>query len=118
MMSAEICRCAGGSADGGLAGGLTADLVYRFFVDNVCRHLRIAVCLSPDDFRAAVREYPALVRDSCTDWFVTWPRRALEDIAREAYHTCTIYIRFKIYTKINSPGQKLNDIISNEGKIN
>ncbi|XP_037870398.1 dynein axonemal heavy chain 2 isoform X3 [Bombyx mori] len=61
----------------------TAEAVYLFLVDRVRANMHIVLCFSPigDDFRNRIRQYPALINATTTNWFLEWPREALLEVA-------------------------------------
>ncbi|RVE50587.1 hypothetical protein evm_004814, partial [Chilo suppressalis] len=61
----------------------TAETVYLFLVDRVRAHMHIVLCFSPigDEFRNRIRQYPALINATTTNWFLEWPREALLEVA-------------------------------------
>eukprot|EP00892_Ulva_mutabilis_P009854 jgi/Ulvmu1/7240/UM035_0027.1 len=67
------------------------DLLYAFFLQQVKRHLRIALAFSfvGDAFRDRLRAFPALVNCTTIDWFTAWPEDALQAVAHQylAGHT-------------------------------
>ncbi|VVD00553.1 unnamed protein product [Leptidea sinapis] len=61
----------------------TAESVYLFLVDRVRANMHIVLCFSPigDDYRNRIRQYPALINATTTNWFLEWPREALLEVA-------------------------------------
>ncbi|XP_052739543.1 dynein axonemal heavy chain 2 [Bicyclus anynana] len=61
----------------------TSEAVYLFLVERVRANLRIVLCFSPigDEFRNRIRQYPALINATTTNWFLEWPREALLEVA-------------------------------------
>ncbi|XP_046962283.1 dynein axonemal heavy chain 2 [Vanessa cardui] len=61
----------------------TNESVYLFLVDRVQANMHIVLCFSPigDDFRNRIRQYPALINATTTNWFLEWPREALLEVA-------------------------------------
>ncbi|KAG6451923.1 hypothetical protein O3G_MSEX007393 [Manduca sexta] len=61
----------------------TAESVYLFLVDRVRANMHIVLCFSPigDEFRNRIRQYPALINATTTNWFLEWPREALLEVA-------------------------------------
>ncbi|CAK1600591.1 unnamed protein product [Parnassius mnemosyne] len=61
----------------------TAESVYLFLVDRVRANMRIVLCFSPigEEFRNRIRQYPALINATTTNWFLEWPREALLEVA-------------------------------------
>uniref|UniRef100_A0A670K7B3 Dynein axonemal heavy chain 6 n=1 Tax=Podarcis muralis TaxID=64176 RepID=A0A670K7B3_PODMU len=56
----------------------------EFFINRVRQKLHIVLCMSPvgDAFRARCRMFPSLVNCCTIDWFVQWPREALNSVSR------------------------------------
>ncbi|CAH3869754.1 unnamed protein product [Pieris brassicae] len=61
----------------------TNEAVYLFLVDRVRANMHIVLCFSPigDEFRNRIRQYPALINATTTNWFLEWPREALLEVA-------------------------------------
>ncbi|XP_063358685.1 dynein axonemal heavy chain 2 isoform X1 [Cydia amplana] len=61
----------------------TNEAVYLFLVERVRANLRIVLCFSPigEEFRNRIRQYPALINATTTNWFLEWPREALLEVA-------------------------------------
>ncbi|CAB3235275.1 unnamed protein product [Arctia plantaginis] len=61
----------------------TQEQVYLFLVDRVRANLHIVLCFSPigEIFRNRIRQYPALINATTTNWFLEWPREALLEVA-------------------------------------
>ncbi|XP_041988681.1 dynein axonemal heavy chain 2 isoform X2 [Aricia agestis] len=61
----------------------TNETTYQFLVERVLDHLHIVLCFSPigEGFRNRIRQYPALINSTTTNWFVDWPRDALLEVA-------------------------------------
>lgn len=59
------------------------DGIYEFFISRVRSNLHIVLCMSPigDAFRKRCRMFPSLVNCCTIDWFVAWPREALNSVA-------------------------------------
>ncbi|XP_050561707.1 dynein axonemal heavy chain 2 [Spodoptera frugiperda] len=61
----------------------TNEVIYLFLVDRVRSHMHIVLCFSPigEEFRNRIRQYPALINATTTNWFLEWPREALLEVA-------------------------------------
>lgn len=59
------------------------DGIYDFFISRVRSNLHVVLCMSPigDAFRKRCRMFPSLVNCCTIDWFVAWPREALNSVA-------------------------------------
>ena len=44
-------------------------------------------CVSPQIFRARLRQFPSLVNCCTIDWFSEWPKTALESVALHFFNT-------------------------------
>lgn len=60
----------------------TPDELYNFFIDQARQHLHLVVAMSPahKEFRARLRQFPALVSCTSIDWFAAWPMEALKEV--------------------------------------
>jgi dynein heavy chain len=56
---------------------------YAYFIDRVKTKLHVALCFSPigDAFRRRLRMFPSLVNCCTIDWFLPWPKEALQSVA-------------------------------------
>lgn len=54
-----------------------------YFLDKVKSNFKIILCFSPvgDNFRVKSRKFPGLVSSTSIDYFHSWPRDALIDVA-------------------------------------
>ncbi|CAG9129073.1 unnamed protein product [Plutella xylostella] len=61
----------------------THESTHLFLVGRVRANLRIVLCFSPigEPFRNRIRQYPALINATTTNWFLEWPREALLEVA-------------------------------------
>lgn len=61
----------------------TREACWQFFINKVQRHLHVVLCFSPvgETFRSRYRKFPALVNNTCIDWFHPWPHEALVSVA-------------------------------------
>ena len=59
--------------------------VFGFFTDRVRRNLHIVLCMSPTGniLRDRLRHFPSLQTHCYIDWFTSWPRDALWNVARD-----------------------------------
>ncbi|CDJ55936.1 hypothetical protein EMWEY_00000180 [Eimeria maxima] len=59
------------------------DAMYEFFLARVRENLRVLLCVSPigSTMRDYCRMFPAFINETTIDWFFTWPREALEEVA-------------------------------------
>lgn len=67
----------------------TKDCVYQYFVGNVRKRLRIALCFSPvgEGFRNRCRQFPSIINCCTIDWFNPWPEEALISVAERNLNT-------------------------------
>ncbi|XP_052827203.1 dynein axonemal heavy chain 7 [Octopus bimaculoides] len=58
--------------------------LFNFFIQRVRDQLHIVLAMSPigDSFRTRLRKFPSLVNCCTIDWFQSWPKDALEAVAR------------------------------------
>lgn len=70
----------------------TTEAIAAFFMERARANLHICVCMSPigGEFRARVREYPALVNCTTIDWFGEWPAVALLEVANRFLGGCVL----------------------------
>lgn len=77
-----------------LAGGLrneaksngivdTPENIFQYFKDVLKGNMHTILCFSPvgEDFRIRARKFPGLINCSMIDWFRSWPKDALVDVA-------------------------------------
>nr|XP_049696661.1 dynein axonemal heavy chain 2 [Helicoverpa armigera] len=66
----------------------TNEVVYLFLLERVRSNLHIVLCFSPigEEFRNRIRQYPALINATTTNWFLEWPREALLEVAYRFLH--------------------------------
>jgi dynein heavy chain len=59
--------------------------IFAWFVEQCRKNCHIVICLSPigDAFRTRLRNYPSLVNCCTIDWFMEWPREALDRVANQ-----------------------------------
>lgn len=71
---------------------LTTEALYSFFMNNVRDSMHIVLCLSPigEKFRIYMRQYPALINATTTDWFRLWPQEALLEVAHRFLDDCEL----------------------------
>ena len=57
--------------------------VMKYFEDTAKNSLHIVLAMSPigDDFKRRLRMFPALVNCCTIDWFLAWPKDALQSVA-------------------------------------
>ena len=58
--------------------------VMKYFEDTAKNSLHIVLAMSPigDDFKRRLRMFPALVNCCTIDWFLAWPKDALQSVAQ------------------------------------
>ncbi|XP_066907106.1 dynein beta chain, ciliary-like, partial [Halyomorpha halys] len=61
----------------------TRENCWKFFIDRVRRNLKVILCFSPvgSTLRVRARKFPALVNCTTIDWFMEWPKEALESVS-------------------------------------
>ena len=57
--------------------------VVKYFEDTAKNSLHLVLAMSPigEDFKRRLRMFPALVNCCTIDWFLPWPKDALESVA-------------------------------------
>lgn len=62
----------------------TRDNCWKFFIDRVRRTLKVVLCFSPvgSTLRVRARKFPAVVNCTSIDWFLEWPKNALESVSK------------------------------------
>lgn len=71
---------------------LTTDALYSFFMETVRTNLHLIICLSPvgANFRVQIRQYPALINCTTTNWLRDWPQEALLEVAQKFLSGCKL----------------------------
>ncbi|XP_014248489.1 dynein beta chain, ciliary-like isoform X2 [Cimex lectularius] len=61
----------------------TKDGSWSFYIDRVRRNIKTILCFSPvgSTLRVRARKFPALVNCTTIDWFMEWPKKALENVS-------------------------------------
>jgi len=61
------------------------DVVNAWFFNRVKDHMHLSICMSPvgETFRSYCRQYPALINNTTSDWFMAWPEKALIEVAQK-----------------------------------
>ena len=59
--------------------------LWSFFVEGVRDNLHIVLCMSPigEQLRVRCRKFPSLVNCCTLDWFSSWPKEALQEVANK-----------------------------------
>lgn len=65
--------------------GPSKTTIWNYFVSCLRDNLHIVIAMSPtgEEFRARVRNFPALVSGCTIDWYDPWPTSALSDVSKE-----------------------------------
>lgn len=63
----------------------TREDCWRYFINKVRRHLKVVLCFSPvgQTLRIRARKFPAILRNTCIDWFHEWPNSALISVSQK-----------------------------------
>ena len=63
----------------------TTDNCWRFFIDSVRTNLHMCLCFSPvgGDMARRAQRFPALINNTCIDWFQDWPQSALLSVTQK-----------------------------------
>lgn len=61
----------------------TPEALQAYFVDKIKRNVHIVLCMSPvgDALRIRARKFPGLINSTMINWFHSWPKDALYDVA-------------------------------------
>ncbi|BET02170.1 Dynein, axonemal heavy chain [Nesidiocoris tenuis] len=61
----------------------TRENCWKFFIDRVRLNIKTMLCFSPvgSTLRVRARKFPALVNCTTIDWFMEWPKSALESVS-------------------------------------
>jgi dynein heavy chain len=62
----------------------TKEELWNYFLEKVKDNLHLSLCMSPagETLRIRCRNFPGLVNNTGINWFFTWPKEALESVAR------------------------------------
>ena len=57
----------------------------QHFLENAKNNVHLVLAMSPigEDFKRRLRMFPSLVNCCTIDWFLPWPREALESVATQ-----------------------------------
>jgi len=68
------------------------DICWRFFLDQVRRHLHIILCCSPvgPTLRLRTQRFPAILTNMIIDRFLPWPHEALLSVSHRYLSAITI----------------------------
>jgi dynein heavy chain len=61
----------------------TTESMQAYFMDKIRKQLKMILCFSPvgDNFRIKSRKFPGLIASTSIDYFHSWPKDALIDVA-------------------------------------
>ena len=61
----------------------TPEAIYSYFVDKIKKNVHLVLCMSPvgDALRIRARKFPGLINSTMINWFHSWPKDALYDVA-------------------------------------
>lgn len=70
---------------GKMAGDMSTQELYAYFITRIKQNLHIVLAFSPigDAFRERLRKFPALINCCTINWFTAWPSDALVAVARK-----------------------------------
>ena len=62
----------------------TPENLYNYFVDKIKKNIHLVLCMSPvgDSLRIRSRKFPGLINSTNINWFHSWPKEALFDVAQ------------------------------------
>lgn len=71
------------------------EAMYGFFMERVRNNLRIVLCFSPisENFRIYLRQYPALINSTTSNWIRNWPEEALLEVSQNFLLNCRIHLK-------------------------
>lgn len=57
--------------------------LYNYFVEKIKKNIHIVLCMSPvgETLRKRTREFPGIINGTMINWFHSWPRDALYEVA-------------------------------------
>lgn len=63
----------------------TREDCWSYFINKVRRNLKMVLCFSPvgQTLRIRVRKFPAIIKNTCIDWFHEWPNSALISVSQK-----------------------------------
>lgn len=78
------------------------DAITTFFLDKIRRNLKVILCFSPvgDAMRIRSRKFPGIINSTSIDWFHSWPKDALINVA------------YKFITDIDFPDDEIRKNIA------
>jgi dynein heavy chain, axonemal len=64
--------------------GMTNNQLMNFFIQKCKENIHLALTFSPvgEVFRKRLRTFPSLINCTTIDWFLPWPKSALESVAK------------------------------------
>ena len=59
------------------------DAITTFFLDKMRKNMKVVLCHSPvgETMRVRARKFPGIINSTSIDWFHSWPKDALIDVA-------------------------------------
>lgn len=59
------------------------EAIWQYFITKSINNLHVVLAMSPvgDTLRTRCRNFPGLVNNCSIDWFMAWPKQALEAVA-------------------------------------
>ena len=77
-------------------------MITNYFLDKIRKNLKVALCFSPvgDTMRIRARKFPGIINSTSVDWFHSWPKDALIDVA------------YKFLTEVEFPDDEIRKNIS------
>ena len=78
------------------------DLCWRFFLEQVRRHLHIILCCSPvgSTLRLRTQRFPALLASMAIDCFLPWPHEALLSVSHKYLSNITVPVSFSKFLSL------------------
>jgi dynein heavy chain len=61
----------------------TPDSLYNYFIEKIKKNIHLVLCMSPvgETLRKRTREFPGIINGTMINWFHSWPRDALYEVA-------------------------------------
>ena len=59
------------------------EAIWQYYIGKSINNLHVVLAMSPvgDTLRTRCRNFPGMVNNCSIDWFMAWPRQALEAVA-------------------------------------
>lgn len=66
--------------------------LWNIFISEIRTNLHVVLCMSPvgEALRVRCRKFPSLVNCCTLDWFTSWPKEALYEVAKRHLEVLSI----------------------------